>query len=95
MGRYLDIAGQAGNPFQGLSLDGQMNPLLATAKNPVAAIDQPNNFSVWVNGVWGDASDWDARVGLLTGRQATQFPRSRDPTGRHGQRRRSASCAAR
>jgi uncharacterized protein (DUF1501 family) len=58
MGRYLDIAGQAGNPFQGLSLDGQMNPLLATAKNPVAAIDQPNNFSVWVNGVWGDASDW-------------------------------------
>jgi uncharacterized protein (DUF1501 family) len=58
MGRYLDIAGDAGNPFQGLSLDGQMNPLLATARNPVAAIDQPNNFSVWVNGVWGDASGW-------------------------------------
>ena len=58
MGRYLDIAGDAANPFQGLSLDGQMNPTLATAKNPVAAIDQPNNFGVWVNGVWGNASDW-------------------------------------
>ena len=46
LGRYLDVAGDAGNPFQGLSLDGQMNPTLATAKNPVAAIDQPNNFAV-------------------------------------------------
>jgi uncharacterized protein (DUF1501 family) len=58
MGRYLDIAGNDANPFQGLSLDGQMNPTLATAKNPVAAIDQPNNFAVWVNGVWGNVGEW-------------------------------------
>jgi uncharacterized protein (DUF1501 family) len=58
MGRYLDITGDAANPFQGLSLDGQMNPTIATAKNPVAAIDQPNNFAVWVNGVWGDVQEW-------------------------------------
>ncbi len=58
MGRYIDIAGDASNPFQGLSLDGQMNPTLATAKHPVAAIDQPNNFAVWVNGVWGNAAEW-------------------------------------
>jgi uncharacterized protein (DUF1501 family) len=58
MGRYLDITGDAANPFQGLSLDGQMNPTIATARNPVAAIDQPNNFAVWVNGVWGDAQEW-------------------------------------
>ncbi|HEX3616900.1 MAG TPA: DUF1501 domain-containing protein [Solirubrobacteraceae bacterium] len=58
MGRYLDLTGDAANPFQGLSLDGQMNPTIATAKNPVAAIDQPNNFAVWVNGVWGDVQEW-------------------------------------
>jgi uncharacterized protein (DUF1501 family) len=58
LGRYLDLAGDATNPFQGLSLDGQMNPTIATAKNPVAAIDQPSNFAVWVNGVWGDVQEW-------------------------------------
>ncbi len=58
LGRYLDLAGDPANPFQGLSLDGQMNPTIATAKNPVAAIDQPNNFAVWVNGLWGDTQEW-------------------------------------
>jgi uncharacterized protein (DUF1501 family) len=58
MGRFLDVHGDATNPFQGLSMDGQINPTLATAKNPTAAIDQPNNFAVWLNGVWGDASEW-------------------------------------
>ena len=58
LGRYLDLAGDPTNPFQGLSLDGQMNPTIATAKNPIAAIDQPNNFAVWVNGVWGDVQEW-------------------------------------
>jgi uncharacterized protein (DUF1501 family) len=66
LGRYLDVAGDSTNPFQGLSLDGQMNPTLATARTPVAAIDQPNNFAVWLNGVWGDASEWalDAAAAL-------------------------------
>ncbi len=54
LGRYLDIAGSAGNPLQGLSLDGEMNPTLATARNPVAAIDRPADFSLRLNGVWGD-----------------------------------------
>ena len=54
LGRYLDIAGSPTNPLQGLSLDGEMNPTLATARNPVAAIDRPDDFSLWLNGVWGD-----------------------------------------
>ncbi len=58
LGRYLDLTGDLSNPFQGLSLDGQMNPTLATARNPVAAIDQPNDFAVWVNGVWGNVQEW-------------------------------------
>lgn len=54
MGRYLDVAGSATNPFQGLSLDGQMNPTLATARHPTAALDRPDTFAVYLNGVWGD-----------------------------------------
>jgi uncharacterized protein (DUF1501 family) len=66
LGRYLDAAGSAGNPLQGLSLDGAMNPTLATARNPIAAIHLPYDFSVWLNGVWGDVFDWtlDAATSL-------------------------------
>ena len=58
LGRYLDVAGSSTNPLQGLSLDGQMNPTLATALNPVAAIDRPETFSLWLDGVWGDIFTW-------------------------------------
>ena len=76
MGRYLDIAGDAANPFQGLSMDRQINPTLATAKNPTAAIDQPNNFAVYLNGVWGNAAEWalDSAASLGDAQR-----RSRDP----------------
>jgi uncharacterized protein (DUF1501 family) len=53
LGRYLDVYGTAGNPLQGLSMDGEMNPTLATNRHPVAAIDQPDNFNLWLDGVWG------------------------------------------
>jgi uncharacterized protein (DUF1501 family) len=58
LGRYLDVAGNPANPLQGLSLDGQMNPTLATARNPVAAIEKPEDFSLWLDGVWGDVFSW-------------------------------------
>lgn len=58
LGRYLDVAGSPTNPLQGLSMDGEMNPTLATARNPVAAIDRPDDFSLWLNGVWGDVFAW-------------------------------------
>jgi uncharacterized protein (DUF1501 family) len=67
MGRYLDIVGDETNPFQGLSLDGQLNPTLATAKKPIAAINQPNDFGVWVNGVWGNASEWTLEAASALG----------------------------
>jgi uncharacterized protein (DUF1501 family) len=54
LGRYLDVTGSPSNPLQGLSMDGEMNPTLATVINPVAAIDRPEDFSLWLNGVWGD-----------------------------------------
>jgi uncharacterized protein (DUF1501 family) len=58
LGRYLDVAGSPTNPLQGLSMDGQMIPTLATAQNPVAAIDRPEDFSLWLDGVWGDVFSW-------------------------------------
>jgi uncharacterized protein (DUF1501 family) len=76
LGRYLDAAGSASNPLQGLSLDGQMNPTLATRANPVAAIDRPENFSTWVNGVWGDVFDWtmDAAAALGDAQRGASDP---------------------
>src|SRR6185437_11361411 len=66
MGRYLDAAGSADNPLQGLSLMGSLQPTLATAKVPVAAIDGPDQYDFWVPGVWGEPEDrmLDA-IGLL------------------------------
>jgi uncharacterized protein (DUF1501 family) len=66
LGRYLDQVGSPGNPLQGLSMDGEMNPTLATARNPVAAIDRPEDFSLWLDGVWGDVFGWtlDSASGL-------------------------------
>jgi uncharacterized protein (DUF1501 family) len=58
LGRYLDATGSPSNPLQGLSMDGSMNPTIATAVNPVAAIDTPQDFSLWLNGVWGDVFNW-------------------------------------
>jgi uncharacterized protein (DUF1501 family) len=57
LGRYLDRVGSATNPLQGLSMDSAMNPTLATATVPVAAIDRPENFSLWVAGTWGPVFD--------------------------------------
>jgi uncharacterized protein (DUF1501 family) len=57
LGRYLDQVGDSTNPLQGLSMDSAMNPTLATATVPVAAIDRPENFSLWVAGTWGPVFD--------------------------------------
>ena len=54
LGRYLDDVGTADNPLQGLSLTGSLQPTLATAKVPVAAIDGPDQYDFWVPGVWGE-----------------------------------------
>jgi uncharacterized protein (DUF1501 family) len=54
LGRYLDVAGTADNPLQGLSLAGSLLPSLATAKVPVAAIDGPDQYDFYAPGVWGE-----------------------------------------
>jgi uncharacterized protein (DUF1501 family) len=76
LGRYLDVHGSANNPLQGLSMDGEMNPTLATARNPVAAIDRPEDFSLWLNGVWGNIFDYTLDS---TSRLGDRQRRSGDP----------------
>jgi uncharacterized protein (DUF1501 family) len=57
LGRYLDVVGSPDNPLQGLSLTGSLEPSLATAKVPVAAIDGPGQYDFYVPGVWGEVED--------------------------------------
>ena len=51
MGRYLDVAGHADNPLQGLSLDYSLAPALATARVPVAAGVLPSDYTFWAYGL--------------------------------------------
>lgn len=57
LGRYLDRVGSRDNPLQGLSLDWSLQPSLATATMPVAAVDAPDRYDFWARGVWGEVSD--------------------------------------
>ncbi len=51
MGRYLDVAGNPGNPLQGLSLDYSLAPALATTRVPVAAVSSPTDYGFWAYGL--------------------------------------------
>lgn len=57
LGRVLDRVGSPDNPLQGVSLDGQLAPALATARNPVAALNKPEDFGFWAPGSWGVPMD--------------------------------------
>ncbi len=45
LGRYLDTVNTPDNPLQGLSLDTGLQPSLATAGAPVAALDSPDKYA--------------------------------------------------
>jgi uncharacterized protein (DUF1501 family) len=57
LGRYLDRVGSPDNPLQGLSLDGELAPSLATRRVPVAALSGADEYSFWTHGVWGEVGD--------------------------------------
>jgi uncharacterized protein (DUF1501 family) len=52
LGRYLDHAGTKNNPLQGVSLDGELSPSIATSRVPVAALSGAGEYSFWAPGVW-------------------------------------------
>jgi uncharacterized protein (DUF1501 family) len=47
LGRYIDAVGDEENPLQGLSMDGALSPMIATAQRPVAAIDSVDGYDLW------------------------------------------------
>jgi uncharacterized protein (DUF1501 family) len=57
MGRYLDRHGAKDNPLQGLSLDYQLQPSLASTKVPVASLAAPDDYTFWAPGVWGQVEE--------------------------------------
>ena len=57
LGRYLDRVGSPANPLQGLSLDGELAPSLATGRVPVAALRGADEYSFSAPGVWGEVND--------------------------------------
>ena len=57
LGRYLDRKGTPDNPLQGLSLDYQLQPALASTKVPVASVAAPDEYTFWAPGVWGEVED--------------------------------------
>ncbi len=83
LGRYLDRVGKPDNPLQGLSLDWSLQPSLATAKMPVAAVDAPDRYDFYARGVWGEVSD---RMVDAIGRLGAP-PDPRRPRPRGGERR--------
>jgi uncharacterized protein (DUF1501 family) len=57
MARWVDRHGGADNPFQGLSMESGLSPLLRGSSNPVAAVQSPDDAQSWVPGVWGEWQD--------------------------------------
>jgi uncharacterized protein (DUF1501 family) len=54
LGRYLDRVGQPNNAIQGLSLQGQLSPTLATTNVAVAATSSADSYRFESPGVWDD-----------------------------------------
>ena len=70
LGRYLDIVGEENNAIQGLSLEYDLSPSLATSRVAVAATASPTDYRFESPGVWDNAAraamlDSFSRLGTL------------------------------
>jgi uncharacterized protein (DUF1501 family) len=52
LGRYIEQVGTDDNPLQGLSLSGELSPMLATPSKPVAAVESVTDYDLWS---WADS----------------------------------------
>jgi uncharacterized protein (DUF1501 family) len=57
LARWVDRNGGPDNPFQGMSMDAGLSPLLRGGGKPVAAVQSPDDAQSWVPGVWGEWQD--------------------------------------
>src|SRR3954447_18485105 len=53
LGRYIEQVGTDDNPLQGLSLSGELSPMLATTSKPVAAVESVTDYNLWS---WADSN---------------------------------------
>lgn len=53
LARWIDRHGNPDNPFQGLSSEYGLSPLLRGSVKPVAAVSSPQDAQAWIPGVWG------------------------------------------
>jgi uncharacterized protein (DUF1501 family) len=81
MGRYLDLAGSPDNPLQGLSLDEQLQPPLASARVPVAALSGADEYTFWAPGVWGEVEQRMLETIGALGRRKSADPSLRVAAG--------------
>ena len=56
LGRYLDVVGDPNNAIQGLSLEHELSPSLATSRVAVAATSSPSEYRFDSPGVWDNAA---------------------------------------
>jgi uncharacterized protein (DUF1501 family) len=70
LGRWLDVVGDPNNAIQGLSLESELSPTLATSRVAVAATSAPSDYKFDSPGVWDARSktamlDSFGRLGTL------------------------------
>ena len=70
LGRWLDVVGDPNNAIQGLSLESELSPTLATSRVAVAATSAPSDYKFDSPGVWDSRSkaamlDSFGRLGTL------------------------------
>ena len=82
LGRLLDVVGDSDNALQGLSLDGSLQPALATARVPVATLASPAEYSFGSHHVWDVVNElMEDAIGDLGA-----LSRSKDPVLAHASR---------
>jgi uncharacterized protein (DUF1501 family) len=59
LGRYIEQVGTDDNPLQGISLDNELSPMLATPSKPVAAVESVTDYDLWS---WVDAEPVQANM---------------------------------
>jgi uncharacterized protein (DUF1501 family) len=59
LGRYIEQVGTDDNPLQGISLDNELSPMLATPSKPVAAVESVTDYDLWS---WADDEPVEANM---------------------------------
>jgi uncharacterized protein (DUF1501 family) len=90
LARWIDRTGNTDNPFQGLSSEYGLSPLLRGSSKPVAAISSPSDAQAWIPGVWGE---WEARYNEHYERIAARRGHGPGPKAVNGAARQSRHVA--